>query len=643
MKTQWKRICLTLLLTCVPVAHAESRLEQQRDLFWQAHKALQHKQLGQFQTLLKQLDDYPLSYYLRYLHLKSHLHLVDPKEVKSFLSDYPSAALSKKLRYDWLAHLSREKRWEQFIADYHPQVNSSVLQCRYVAARLQRGETGADMINAARQLWTVGRSQPNACDPVFDYLYEHVMDDDLLWQRLRLVMRKGNAGLAQFLAKKLSDDKLQNIYTVWQKTRADPLESLENFIEPDSSAAREVIFQGVTRLARQDFDNAQRLWTHLSQGYAFDPAEKAAMQRELALRAAWSNSPEALKQLKALKTAQWNDTAQQVFLQYALLARDWQGIVDTIQRFPDHAQDEPQWRYWEARALEQTDKAELARSLYADLAKERDFYGFLAADKIAQAYSLNHQKVDLSAQQIAQLYQKHPALARAREFYHFGMKTSANREWHNELAYMKPAELVQAAALARQWCWYQRAIFTAATARFYDDLDMRFPLAYYAQLLAGTEEQELDMAWAYGIMRQESAFADDVTSSAGAMGLMQLMPATGRAMAETIGLIIEDNQDIYDVYTNIRLGTTYLQRMLKRFKGNYMLATAAYNAGPGRAARWAKEFACQPADIWVEQIPFRETRLYVQRVLSYTVIFEAQLGRKVGRLRLRDVGGTHCD
>lgn len=633
-------LTLSLSLWLFPV-HADP-LAQQRQLFLQAQEALDKEQLDEFQSLLQQLGDYPLTYYLRYLYFKSHLHFAPPTDIKAFFKTHPTSVWAKKLRYDWLAHLSREERWEQFIADYRPQVNSTVLHCRYVAARLQRGESGAEVLAAARKLWLVGKSQPTACDPVFDYLYEQVMDDDLLWQRLRLAMRKGNVNLASFLAKKLQNEELQQLHTVWQQVRSTPLQNLENFTEADSEVVQEIIYQGITRLARKNITEAQALWTSLSQKYAFNAEEKAAMQRELALRAAWAEQPDALQQLKALRGKQFDKTMRQVFIQHALLVRDWRGIVDSIQRFPSEAQDEPQWRYWEARALEQTGKVALATSLYQDLAKERDYYGFLAADRINIAYSFNHKKVDLSAQDIQNLYKKHPALLRAREFYHLGMKTNATREWYNEQNAMQPAELLHAAALARQWRWYNRAIFTAAKAKFYDDLDMRFPLAYYAQIMAGTEEQELDMAWAYGIMRQESAFADDVTSHAGAMGLMQLMPATGRAMAKSIGLIINNNRDIYDTYTNIRLGTTYLKRMLERFDGNYMLATAAYNAGPGRAARWSREFACQPADIWVEQIPFRETRRYVQSVLTYTVIFDHKLGNKNSRLRLRDVGGENC-
>ncbi len=639
MKT-WIFVLFTLCLSPLSVSNlwAKSSLEQQRALFWQAQKDLNNGNIGRFKSSLATLKDYPLHYYLSYRYLKSRLSQ-EPQAVKAFFKAYPQAPLSTQLRYDWLWHLVKTENDAQLIKDYPPGLKSVRLQCHYVAARLQQGETGKAVLDEAVKLWLVGKSQPKACDPVFEHLRQQgLMNDDLLWQRLRLAMLKGKQGLALYLSKQFTDSAYTDRFQRWQQVLNKPAVWLEHFAEPDSDSAQETIYQGIKKLARKDVSHARFLWKKLSTQYRFNAEEKAAMQGELALRSAWSQQADALSQLKALKTEQFDKNLRQVFLQTALQAPDWTTIVDVIQRFPSEAQDEPQWRYWEARALEKLGKSALAQNLFKDLAKERDFYGFMAADRIGQAYQLNHRSTTLPPEYLQALYKKAPGLLRAREFYHLGMTVNARREWQAELSRLKPAELAQAAALARQWCWYDRAIFTAARARHYDDLDMRFPLAYFAQLMAGTEEQEVDMAWAYGIMRQESAFTADIKSHAGAMGLMQLMPATGRAMAKNIGLIIENNREILEPYTNIRLGTTYLKRMLDRFDGNYMFATAAYNAGPGRPARWARENPCLPADMWIEQIPFRETRTYVQRVLTYTVIFDAQMGRKMRPLRLQDVG-----
>ncbi len=640
-------LCLFFLPYPLSAQLQNPSLEAQRQLFLTAQNALENQDIEGFQASLQKLGDYPLSYYLHYQYLAPRLHMVGTQPLKDFFRAYPNAPLSNSLRYDWLKHLAREARWEQFISDYSPQLKNPDLHCHYVAARLQRGDNDKTLQEEARQLWLNGRSQPKACDAVFDYLYSQQMNDDLLWQRLRLAMLEKNFPLAKFLGKKLSDTGLQRHLALWLQMVSNPLSTLENLTESDSQNVREILLQGLHRLARKDVSNAQRLWQNLKDKYAFSADERDAMQRELVLRVVLSEQPTAWQQLKTLTSQQFDPSLQQLFLQYALQAQDWKAIVDVIQRFSQDTQDQPQWRYWEARALELGGKASIAKDLYKDLAKERDFYGFLAANKVNLPYVFNHQKTPLPDTDVQELYKKHPGLARAQEFFALGMVLEAQREWQAEMAYLNQAEMIQAAALARQWNWYDRAIFTAAKAEYYDDLDMRFPLAFLEQLSVGASEQGVDLAWAYGIMRQESAFRADISSPAGAMGLMQLMPATGRAMADSIGLSLENTQDIYQVETNIRLGTTYLRHMLDRFNGNYTLATAAYNAGPGRAAQWADRYACLPADIWAELIPFRETRTYVQRVLTYAVIFDARLQErglveKIRPLRLQAVSGENC-
>jgi len=211
------------------------------------------------------------------------------------------------------------------------------------------------------------------------------------------------------------------------------------------------------------------------------------------------------------------------------------------------------------------------------------------------------------------------------EFYDVSLFAQARREWRHGVNQMQRREQAIAGALAGKWEWHDRAVFTTAKAGAYDDLALRFPMPFKAVFSKYAKEKGLDLAWVYGIARQESAFMKGAKSHVGASGLMQLMPATAKYVAKKIGLEIETQQDIVDVENNINLGTAYLQQMLNTFGGNYMLATAAYNAGPGRSQRWSKRHGCLPADIWVELIPFDETRTYVRRVLFYTRIFEYRL------------------
>lgn len=247
---------------------------------------------------------------------------------------------------------------------------------------------------------------------------------------------------------------------------------------------------------------------------------------------------------------------------------------------------------------------------------------------------MQHRPIVFTSAEKAQVM-KHPCIGGAHEFYKLSQDggerewyLNAKREWRHAIQHLPPRQQAIAIALASHWGWHYQAIMAAAKAGYYDALEIRFPLAFHSQLATGAKRQGIDLAWVYGIVRQETAFKNEATSHVGALGLMQLMPATARYVAKKIGLRLKRKQDIFVLDTNIRLGTAYLQQMLDKFDGNYMLATAAYNAGPGRAKRWAAENRCIPSDLWVEMIPFDETRKYVRRVLFYTRIFEERLQRK---------------
>jgi soluble lytic murein transglycosylase len=367
--------------------------------------------------------------------------------------------------------------------------------------------------------------------------------------------------------------------------------------------------------------------------YNFSSQQKGEVQQALAFASIKQNHPEAISWLKTVPEAHVSEELGELRLTFALERQDWRAIVDFTAHNPANAEDNLRWRYWHARGLEQTGQRAKAQDLYKVLAKERDYYGFLAANRINANYAMQNVPVTFTTTEEKQLL-TNPSIQAAYEFYQLGMLKEGRIEWNHALNSLSPRYQAVATALADQWHWYDRAIATAAKAGLYDAVDIRFPLPYRVNLTTGARNQGIDLAWVYGIVRQESLFMADARSRSGALGLMQLMPASGRMVARQLGLKIGSNQDILDVNTNISLGTTYLRQMLERFDGNYMLATAAYNAGPGRAKRWSAERGCLPADVWVELIPFSETRTYVRRVLFYTAVFENQLGQQQHPIRI---------
>jgi soluble lytic murein transglycosylase len=288
-----------------------------------------------------------------------------------------------------------------------------------------------------------------------------------------------------------------------------------------------------------------------------------------------------------------------------------------MDRLPQEEQHTERWRYWRARALEATGRLEEARAVFLLNADSRGYYGFLSADRAGMGYHFDHHPINVSAKDLSSI-EKIPAIERARELYALNRIVDARREWNHALQQLDKPQKLAAAQLAHDWNWHDRAIITFAQAQYWDDLEKRFPLAHQELVISQSNQQRINPAWAFAIIRQESAFTNDARSHAGAMGLMQLLPRTARQIARSLRIRFHRN-DLLNANTNLKLGINYLKTVKDKFKGNNVLATAAYNAGHNRV---------RPADIWIENVPFDETRNYLKRVMTYTVIYERRLGKR---------------
>ena len=642
-------LIISAILLCLgSLSVYADNLSLQRWQFEQALDALKVKDLERFHALSVDLQNYPLYYYLRYQYLQPRLKKVAPVEIKAFLTQYGDSYFGASLRSKWLKQLAKAEDWTTFILFYTPQ-KSTRLQCDYVQARLMTRRDTSKALQDAKKLWLSPKSQPKSCNPVFQYLYQTgLINNTLLWERIGLAMKKGRLSLAQSLAKHL-DPADRVLVARWKTMHKNPAKTLEQFDEPDLPVVREIILHGIKRLAKKRFEKATEYWDNFQRYYAFSILQIGEMQRDLALASVKKKHPNALTWLTAVNKNFLNEKVTNTRFKLALKQQNWPAIVDFMTELSEKEQDRLQWRYWLARALEQTGQSAKARPIFRALANERDYYGFLAADHIGSKHKMQHHPIRYTSAEKAKLM-KHVGITGAHEFYnlsqlhgsHSKWVTNGRREWHYITTHLPRHQKAIAATFASSWGWHDRAIIAAAKAGHYDDLDVRFPLVFYKALAAGANSQALDLAWVYAIVRQESAFMSDARSRVGALGLMQLMPATGRLVAKKIGLKLNRTRDILDINTNISLGTGYLRQMLDKFDGNYMLATASYNAGPVRAKRWAAKNNCMPADIWVELIPFNETRKYVRSVLFYISIFESRLGKQTHPLRLTLVQHDNC-
>jgi len=634
-----RQLLLTALITGMVLganspavqAASDNTLQNQRQAYLDARKALARGDNATFRRLMASLKDYPLYGYLEYETLQRRL--TDHDAVRDFLAHHADSPLSDRLRRRWLDDLARRGEWQTLVREYRYGYGTT-LHCRYLQAKIRTGRLD-EVRDEIRNVWLVGESQPKECDAVFrTWIDNGGLTADEVWQRIDLAMEKRQLSLARYLGRFLSKAE-RTWLTRWADVHRRPKQALHAAaLRQDTPVVRRIVRHGIRRLARIDAHAAYEEWQRLRPRYRFTPYTVASVERYIALKAAYQRKPQANAWLKNVDPQAKDNTVQEWRLRSALASRDWQDVGNAYAALPAEEQATSRWRYWQARALEETGRPDKARPIYSTLAGQRDYHGFLAADRLDMRYSLNDVAVKHTPEELAGI-EAVPGILRARELYHLEYFHDARTEWQRGINSFNARQLELAAVLAHQWGWHDRAIFTVARAKHFNDLAMRFPVVYRTEVERNARKHRIDPAWVFGVIRQESAYMSDARSHAGALGLMQLMPRTARNISRLIQSPLHRTRDLFKIDKNIHLGTAYLRRMLDKNDDHAILATASYNAGPQRVRQWMPDAGAVPADVWVETMPFNETRTYVQRVMSYTAIFEQRLGLDITPLSTR--------
>lgn len=622
------------LLTMVlqPLSAAESSLNQQRTLFQTAHDALKGGRQEQFQRLSQQLQEYPLYPYLEYWQITQGLAKTDGAAVKRFINRYGDTPLASRLRNSWLELLANQERWPEFIALYRP--GSGVEQECYYRRALYKGGDRQAAFKELERLWLTAAALPLACDPLFAVWRDSgVLDQGLVWRRVELIMQEGDVYEARTLEPFLSDEQRRHA-ELWHEIHLHPETLLtEPRLKEETPINRAILAHGVRRLARLNPLMAAEAWNRVIMERGFSEEERDRTGTAIALALARAKSPEAMRWLTSVSATN-NPSVREWRVLTAINQGKWDDALAWINQLTAEEQANERWQYWRARAYEATGKAERARSHFAEAARNRDYYGFMAADRIGIAYEFENRPVQFPKEEM-EAARNLPAIQRVREFYALGDIGNARREWLYLTQQGDKNTILKAARVAHEWGWHDRAIFALGRANYMDDMEIRFPLAHRDQVINNADTQKIDPAWAYAIIRQESAFASDARSPVGALGLMQIMPDTGKVIARDLSTRLRDSGELLDTSTNIRFGISYLRKMLDRFNQNTALATAAYNAGGQRVKSWLPAGEEMATDLWVENIPYKETRHYVKQVLAFATIYDSRLTRPATPMKLR--------
>ncbi|MBW0238300.1 MULTISPECIES: transglycosylase SLT domain-containing protein [Pseudomonas] len=614
-----------LLLTGCAAHYAQAAdLTQQRQLYDDAKRALGKGDSGPYLRNADALKTYPLTPYLAYDELTARLKSASNQEIERFLADHGDLPQANWMKLRWLRWLAERGDWATFVKYYDPKLNFTELDCLNGQYQVQH-KLKAEGYATAEKLWLVGKAQPAACDALFSqWAAEGQLTEQKRWQRVKLAAEARNYGLATSLANGLNTLGPQARLMIDVAQKPDMLSQPSRFL-PASEAMSDAVGLGLRRLARQNPEKAASLLDTYAANMHFSRDEKVAIAREIGLTFARRYDSRGLDIMTRYDPELRDNTVTEWRLRLLLRLARWEDAYQLTRKLPQDLATTSRWRYWQARSLELAEpKNPQAQVLFKTVAKERDFYGFLAADRAQTPYQLNNRPLVLSPQVIKKV-RNTPGIQRALEFHDRGQIVDGRREWYHVSRLFSRDEMVAQAKLAYDMQWYFPAIRTISLAKYWDDLDIRFPMAHRDTLVREAKVRGLHSSWVFAITRQESAFMADARSGVGATGLMQLMPATAKETARKFSIPLASPQQVLIPDKNIQLGAAYLSQVHSQFNGNRVLASAAYNAGPGRVRQWLKGANHLGFDVWIESIPFDETRQYVQNVLSYSVIYGQKL------------------
>ncbi len=593
-----------------------------RRAFLAAERALAAGDEAGFTDLAEGLRDYALWPYLRLAELRRQLSAEHRGDIEGFIDEYAGTAPGETLRRLWLNALHARGDHAGYVRNYADN-GSETRQCRWRSSLVEIGREQEAFVSL-EDLYLSGASLPDACDPVLERWHAAGgLTPDLVWQRVEAALARRNPGVAAYQRRYLPApqqrwlDQQVALYRNPQSLTAAEL--------PDDPSLRvAALLVGVERLAREDPGRAAADWPVLEARERVPAPARDRAVIAIGAGLARTGEPSALAFLRQLRALPENLDLQLERLQAALRLQAWSEIADWVQALPPQERRRGEWQYWLARALAKRGDLVGAAHALAAASAERDLWGFRAAELLGREPALRERPTPADPAAVERLLST-GAVRRIRELQALGRVADVSREWRELTAHADAEQLRAAALVAQRLGLVTEAIFTLARSDYWDDIALRFPLLHAALVAASAAQWDVPTEWIYAVIRQESVFDSQVASHAGAVGLMQLMPGTAADMARALGRPPPGRLDLIDPALNITLGTRYLAAMRQRFGGNQVLATAAYNAGPGAVSRWLPEETLA-ADLWMIAIPYRETREYVRRVLTYRVIYAHRLG-----------------
>lgn len=632
-------VIVAAILMVFPLAVSASGGSSQERALLAAHDAFLAGDRAKLARHAEKVRGHILDPYVTFWGLRLRLEEVEPGELRDFLARNEGTVLAERLRREWLLVLGKKREWGIFREEYPALVKADPdVACYALQERWRRQETV--MSAEVKSIFMSPRALPAGCVPVVDaMLLSGELTPRDLRDRFRLLVRDNLIAEARQTAERLPLNQAPDGVQIENAAGA-PARFLERSnADLNTAAGRELAIVALLRLARNDPRGAGSFWSG-GLKERFSPEDRQFVWAMLATAGARHHLPEAVDWFNHAGQMPLSDEQLAWRVRIALRQENWPEVKNAIERMSPAERNDPVWVYWLGRSLIALGGQEGGQALLGRIAGEHHFYGLLAAEELGLPLQIPKRATMPTREELTKVASL-PGIRRALALYRLGLRTEASAEWLWNIRGMNDRALLAAAELASANGIWDRAIGTADRTIAEHDFTLRYPLPYIHVLSKQARLQKLDEALVFGLVRQESRFIADAKSSAGASGLMQLMPSTAQRVSKKIGMKKFDLSRLGRPEVNAALGSYYLRHVLDGFGGNPALAAAAYNAGPGRARRWCDARPLEGA-IYVETIPFAETRQYVKKVMANTVYYAAVMDRAPRSLksRLGTIDGT---